>query len=113
GDERLAALLEAPGVREAETVHVEADRRVDMGHVEDGTGEPVGHVCLCQTEVAWGARRNKSPLPTLMRNRIMAAPRSSGSRNCACRAIPPRSASRRSPRARWPARRPCRPEARG
>src|SRR5437899_3771871 len=43
GDERLAVLLEAPGAREAETVHVEADRCVDIGHVEDGAGEPVGH----------------------------------------------------------------------
>src|SRR5258708_5160671 len=43
GDERLAVLLEAPGAREAETVHVEADRCVDIGYVEDGAGEPVGH----------------------------------------------------------------------
>jgi hypothetical protein len=41
GDERLAVLLEVPGAREAEPVHVKTERSFNVRNVQDGAGEPV------------------------------------------------------------------------
>ena len=39
----LRALRVAPGAREAEPVNVKAERGLNVGHVQDGTREPVCH----------------------------------------------------------------------
>jgi len=43
GDERLAALLEAPGAGEAEPVNVEMERGLNIRYVQDRACEPVCH----------------------------------------------------------------------
>src|SRR6185437_9709083 len=43
GDKRLAVLVEAPGAREAEPVHVKTERGLNVRNVQDGASEPVCH----------------------------------------------------------------------
>src|SRR5207249_5883233 len=43
GDARPAILLVTPGDREAEPVHIEAERGLDARDVKHGAGEPLGH----------------------------------------------------------------------